>query len=264
MIRQPSQTLARYQFQSFRGAPISHGVFTRLGGSSRGPFASLNVGHTVGDDPAAVEANHQAIYRVLHVEAADVVSARQVHGNRVQYVARADGGRVVPDTDALISDTPGIVLLMRFADCVPVFFYAPQQRAVGLAHAGWQGTLLGVAASAAQAMMERFGCRPEDLRVGLGPAIGPCCFEVGDAVLNPLQGMFGAQTDLLIAKRYGDGKALVDLWRANALQLETLGITQIETAQLCTCCHRGEFFSHRGEQGRTGRFAAVIGIAREA
>ena len=238
---------------------IVHAVFTRRGGVSRGAFASLNVGHTVGDDPSDVEANHEAIYRALQTRAEDVVTAHQVHGDHVAVVSADDGGRVFPQTDALVSNVPGLFLMLRFADCMPILLCAQRQGAVGLAHAGWKGTFEGIAAKTAQAMASAYGCRTDEIYAGLGPAIGPCCFEVGPEVVSSARTLFAAPDDLL-SRQHPDGRAYLDLWLANALQLREIGVTHIETSGLCTCCHRDEFYSHRGEGGRTGRFAALIGL----
>ena len=146
-----------YAFETLTDERALHGVFTRSGGSSLGPFASLNVGHTVGDELLHVEANQRAIYRALGVPADAVATAHQVHGDRVAWVTERNGGRVEPETDALISNTPGLTLMLRFADCAPVLFYAPAQGAVGLAHAGWKGALQEIAAKTARAMMSAIG-----------------------------------------------------------------------------------------------------------
>lgn len=263
MIRVQSSGLTCYHFGALESGAIMQGVFTRLGGASQAPYASLNVGHTVGDVHERVEANLQAIYGSLGVSADRVVTARQVHGNRVAWVDATDGGRVCDATDALISATPGLLLLLRFADCVPVFFWDPVQQVVGLAHAGWQGTLKRVAAATAQALMATFGCRPADLHVGIGPSIGPCCFRVGPEVVAQVRQAFAA-ADSLLQHSEPDGAAHLDLWEANSRQLRDLGIERIEVAELCTCCRCDEFYSHRAEAGLTGRFAAVLGLAAEA
>lgn len=263
MIRVQEGELARYHFESFSGDGLIHGVFTRLGGFSLAPFEGLNLSHKLGDDPARVSANHQAIYRTLGIEAGDVVTARQVHGDRVAVVSAGDSGRIHDQTDALISNLPGLLLLMRFADCVPVLLYAPRQGAVGLAHAGWQGTAKGIVAKTARAMMRTYGCLAQDLLAGLGPGIGPCCFEVGADVVDAMRSAFGSSYGRI--SRLGPrGKIHIDLWRANALQLEEVGLARVEVAQICTCCRQDEFFSHRGENGRTGRFGAVIGLSAQA
>lgn len=250
--------LVWYTLASYAGLPVVHGAFTRLGGYSRSPFADLNVGSHVGDDPAAVAANHRAICAALGVDPSHVVSAQQVHGDRVARVGAADAGRTLEATDALISDTPGLLLLLRFADCVPVWLYDPRHHAVGLAHAGWQGTARCIAAKTACAMGEAFGSRPDDLLAGLGPAIGPCCYEVGNDVIEALR---VAVTDVeALLSDHSAGTAHLDLWEANAVQLRAVGVPHIETAGICTSCHVDAFYSHRREEGRTGRFAVVAGL----
>jgi polyphenol oxidase len=251
--------LAYYRFESFGVAQVSHGVFTRLGGVSAAPFASLNLGHTVGDDSACVEANHRAIYGALGISAEDVVTVHQVHSDRVVRVAPGDGGKCYPEADALISNVPSLYLLLRFADCVPILLYAPRQQAVGLAHAGWQGTLKGIAAKAARSMISAYGCAPGEIYAGIGPAIGPCCFEVGPEVVDLVHAT-QSHGDALLSRQQPDGKAHLDLWRANAAQLAEVGIEHIAMADLCTHCRCDEFYSHRGEHGHTGRFGVLIGL----
>jgi YfiH family protein len=259
MIRLQRDGVVYYRFETLAGACLVQGIFTRLGGVSQGPFASLNVGHTVGDDPAHVEANLELIYRALGVKAQKVTTARQVHGDRVEMVTTMDGGRTFPETDALITGVPGLVLLLRFADCVPVLFYAPRQRAVGLAHAGWQGTVKKIAQKTALEMMRAYGCAPNELLVGLGPAIGPCCFEAGPEVVEALRATHPRAEELL-SRVQPDGKAHVDLVQANVQQLAEVGVDRVELAEMCTSCLRHEFYSHRAEGGRTGRFAVAIGV----
>ncbi len=259
MIRRDSNGLAWYTFASLPEEDVLHGAFTRLGGASLPPFAALNVGGHVGDDPVAVAANHRALCGVLGCEQTSIVSARQVHGDRVAVVDERHRGQTLADTDALVTRSPDALLLLRFADCVPVFLYDPKQQAVALAHAGWKGTLLEIARKTVEAMVHAFGTTPAELITGLGPAIGPCCFEVGADVLNPLRQLYGARAEALIHHQ-PKGTDHIDLWLANRWQLEAAGVTQIEWGAPCTCCHRDEFYSHRGENGRTGRFAAVLGL----
>lgn len=250
--------LTWYTLASYADLPVVHGAFTRLGGVSLPPFASLNVGGHVGDDPAAVAANHAAIYAALGADPGRVVSARQVHGDRVALVGVSDGGCTLDATDALITDAPGVLLVLRFADCVPVWLYDPRHHAIGLTHAGWQGTVQGIVAKTVRAMGAAFGSQPEELLAGLGPAIGPCCFEVGLDVIEPLcAAMPGAEA--LLSDRRPDA-AHLNLWEANAVQLRGEGVTRIEVTDRCTSCRVDAFFSHRREGGRTGRFAVVAGL----
>ena len=252
-----------YAFESMQSPRVAQAVFTRLGGASRGAFASLNVGHTVGDDPTDVEANHETICRILGISADEIVTAHQVHGHRVARVSRDDGGTVVPETDALITNDPGVVLLLRFADCTPVLISAPSYGAVGIAHAGWRGTVQRIAALTVRAMCEAFGCRPSDCFVGIGPAIGACCYQVGPEVVADVHSRFSG-ADLLFSHRTPDGRAHLDMALANEMQLREIGVTHIEASGLCTRCHRDEFFSYRGDHGHTGRFAACIGLRSAA
>ena len=248
-----------YRFDALDGAPVVHAVSTRLGGASLPPTAGLNLGHTVGDDPQAVDSNHVMLFAALGIPAGQIVTAHQVHGNRIAVVGQADAGTVVSETDGLITSERGLYLMLRFADCVPVLLYDPVRQAVGLAHAGWQGTLAGVAARAAQAMVRQLGCRMVDLRAAVGPSIGPCCYEVGPKVVEATAAAF-PDAPWLLTRRQANGHAHLDLWAANATQLAQLGVGQIETARLCTACRADLFFSHRAERGRTGRFAAILGL----
>ena len=216
------------------------------------------MGHLVGDDHQSVEANHDLIYQALGISRRDVATARQVHGSRVALVGLDGRDRVIPATDALVTDTPGVALLLRFADCLPVLLYDPVRRAIGLAHAGWKGSIKGIAGKTVSAMMEAFGSRPADIIAGLGPCIGPCCYQVGTEVVELVKASFNHWQGLI--RSQGDGSFHFDLWETNRLQLVERGVEEIEVTQLCTACRTDEFFSHRAEKGRTGRFAVILGM----
>ena len=235
---------------------VEHAVMGRIGGVSEGAYRSLNVGGSVGDDPSAVAENLCRIYAALGWHREDVVSGHQVHGDRVHRVSATDAGRTIPATDALISDVPGILLLGRYADCVPVLLFDPVRGVVGLAHAGWRGTVQGIAAKTVAAMVSSYGCSVRDVRAVIGPSIGPCCFEVGQEVLAAFQRSFPDPEDAIVDM----GRQRVNLWRANTVQLERSGVGAIALAELCTACHVDRFYSHRREHGETGRFAVAIGL----
>ena len=182
MLRQEHNGLVTYSFENLTDKSLIHAVFTRLGGVSQGPFATLNVGNTVGDDRAAVAENHARIYTHLDLDKGRIVTPQQVHSNRVAIISESDAGQVIPSTDGLVTDTPGLGLLLRFADCQPILLYDPVRHALGLIHAGWRGAAQGIALRAVETMQEAFGTRPQDLIAGLGPAIGRCCYAVGDNV----------------------------------------------------------------------------------
>lgn len=256
MDRYEQDGVTFYRFAGLEGHPgVNHGVFTRLGGVSEPPFAELNLGHTVGDEPAAVEENHARTYRALDVTGSDVVTAWLVHGRTVRAVDRRQAGQVIAQTDGLITQEPGLVLFQRFADCLPLLFYDPVHAAVGIAHAGWRGTLAGIAPATVRAMETTFGSRPRDLWAGVGPGIGPCCYEVGDEVIRAVGAAFEAPEELLPRV---NGAMRFDLPGVNVRQLQSLGVEHIEAAPFCTACRVDEFFSHRAEGGKTGRFGVAI------
>ena len=259
MLRHEINGVVYYRFANLASDDeVFHGAFTRLGGVSSSPYDSLNMGHLVGDDDEAVEANHDLICQALGISRRDIATAHQVHGSRVALVGPDDRGRVIPATDALITDTPAVALMLRFADCLPVLLYDPVRRAIGFAHAGWKGTIKGIAGKTVSAMMEAFGSRPADIVASLGPCIGPCCYQVGTEVVELVKASFNHWQGLLCPQ--GDGSFHFDLWEANRRQLAGLGVEGIEVMQLCTACRTDEFFSHRAEGGRTGRFAVILGM----
>lgn len=235
---------------------LIHTVLTRIGGVSRGPYATLNLGHTVGDDLEAVEENHRRALTPWGLDPAQVVSPWQVHGAKVAIVGREDLGDVCPETDALVTDTPGVPLLMRFGDCAPVLLCDPTRRVAAIAHAGWRGVVAGVVASTVRTMVEQFGCRTEDLWAGVGPTIGPCCYEVGPDVAAEIDGACPSSAQVI---HRVNGRPHAHLPAAVEAQLRAERVEQIEQADLCTSCRVDEFFSHRAEGGRTGRFGIVIG-----
>jgi YfiH family protein len=165
-----------------------------------------------------------------------------------------DLGKALRGTDGLVTDAPGVALLLRFADCQPILLYDPENHALGLIHAGWRGVAQAIARRAVEAMQAAFGSRPEALVAGLGPAIGPCCYTVGH---NVASAMGYALPDWHQAMSQQEDSWHLDLSVANAQQLEAAGVQHVELAQLCTACHSDLFFSHRAGNGRTGRFAVV-------
>jgi hypothetical protein len=264
LLRQDTNGLVTYHFESLAVEGVVHAVFTRLGGVSQGPFASLNVGHTVGDDEAAVAENHRRIYAFLQVGPDQVATAHQVHGNHVAVITSEHAGMVIPNTDGLVTGSPRVVLLLRFADCQPIVLYDPVHHAVGLIHAGWRGVAQGIARRAVEVMREAFATRSEDLIAGLGPAIEPCCYTVGDDVAAAMGYALRDWSRVLTLQ--GENEWRFDLPAANAQQLHAEGVRHIEQAHLCTACYQDEFYSHRGDNGQTGRFAVVAflePVARE-
>jgi hypothetical protein len=160
----------------------------------------------------------------------------------------------VANTDGLITDALATGLMLRFADCQPILLYDPEHHALGLAHAGWRGIAQGIALRAVDKMEAAFGTQPETLIAGLGPAIGPCCYTVNHDVASAMG--YALPDWRQVLQPHGE-QWRFDLPAANAQQLAAIGVRTVEQAHLCTACHKDLFFSHRGEDGRTGRFAVI-------
>lgn len=256
------------QFNSFtRGDLITHGFTCRTGGMSSPPFDGLNMALHVGDDPQHVRANRALACRSLEIEPAELVAGVQVHGSRVQMVTREHRGRgaldyatALPDTDALVTNVPEVPLSSYYADCVPVLLFDPVKVVVGLAHAGWRGTVQRIAAATLEKMCGEFGCDPQHVLAGIGPSIGPCCYRVDAPVQQALAGGFPYWRELL--KPAGPENWLLDLWETNRRTLMDAGVlpVNITLANMCTACRPDLFFSYRTSGGNTGRMASLIMI----
>jgi polyphenol oxidase len=183
MYRKAYGALAAYEFESLRPQRgLAHGIFTRHGGVSPSPWHSLNLSTATGDCREHIDENYRRVYGALGHSPATAVISQQVHGTNVAVVTGAQAGRRLDSCDGLVTDVPGIVLLQRHADCVPILLYDPTRPAIGVAHAGWRGTLAGMAGEMVRVMCEAFGSRPGDLIAAIGPSIGPCCYDVGAEV----------------------------------------------------------------------------------
>lgn len=262
MKRHQAGDLAYYTFDSLAVFDeLIHGVTTRHGGVSKGPWGTLNLTKGTGDDPAAVEENLRRTASAFGFDRTDLVSPNQKHTTTTQRVSACDRGRIFADTDALLTGDASVPLLLRYADCTPILLYDPTHRGLAVIHSGWRGTIQAVAAVAVRAMADAFDSRPEDIVAGIGPSIGPCCYEVGDEVVAAVQGALPKPEPLLPPGK--NGRRHFDLWGANEQWLAAAGVRQIETAGLCTACHHDEFFSYRARRGRTGHFGALMAL-REA
>ena len=250
--------LTYYQFDHLAARDdIVHGVFTRKGGVSTLPWASLNLSRSTGDSLEAVTENNRRLLSVLGLAPGQTVSAWLNHGSRVALVGPQHWGTALKDTDALISNTPGLALSMRFADCVPVLFHAAARGAVGIAHAGWPGVVANILPATVRAMRESFGCHPGDLWAGIGPAIRVECYQFGIDLAQRVAAACPPGAPILHPQ--SKDVLYLDLIAAVKSQLQAEGVTDIEDSGICTACHTDEWFSHRVEK-KTGRFGVVIGL----
>lgn len=254
------QGIPYYEFVGLNGnGRIQHAIFTRQGGVSPAPFASLNLSISVPDEKERVYANRRRAYGLYGRDSDSVVHAHLVHGRAVARVTQANNGTWIPHVDGIITNEPGCALTMNFADCAPIFLYDPVQQAIGLGHAGWQGAVKDLPGAMVHAMQHHFGSRPADLLAGIGPCIGPCCYEVGETVINAVHSAFADPDTLLQSSIVNRQPSTVfDLPEANRHRLAHAGVEQIEMSGLCTACRTDLFYSHRAEKGKTGRFGAIF------
>ena len=251
--------LLHFPTLSAHDAALLHAVTTRHGGVSSGPYASLNLSTSTGDSAANVEANYARLADALHLPRGGFATTWQVHGTRVVRATHEHVGRIDDQADGLVTDVPGLPLTQRFADCTPLLVYDPRRHVIGMGHAGWRGTVDGMAAALVQALSAEFGSHPADLVALVGPSIGPCCYEVGDEVAAAVRAALPDAATLLIHPAdQPAARPHLDLWAANAAQLHRAGVAQVEVAGLCPRCQRDTFFSHRGDGPVTGRFGAVM------
>jgi polyphenol oxidase len=252
-----SEAIRYFTFDSFNEAGITHAVFTRQGGISPQPWASLNLGGTVGDDPIRVAKNRELIFHAIGRLPETMYDVWQVHSTEVT-IAKAPRRPDEPHqrSDVILTQNPDVTLLMRFADCVPILLYDPGHQAVGIVHSGWPGTVRRVVQAAIKGMCLTFGTHPEDILAAIGPSIGAHHYEIGPDVENQVRESFGRDAPAFLLPF--NGRLHFDLWAANQFLLENCGVRKIETADLCTACHLEDWYSHRGEHGQTGRFGVLI------
>lgn len=273
MLSDTRGDLTVLRFESLPASRVDALVSTRAGGVSTGPYASLNVGLRVDDEQDLVVENRRRLFDAYDLPLDHSVWCKQIHLDDVTVIdndavsPRVDGGRdrgaydentIITDTDALITDLVGVPLCVTLADCVPVVVYDPEHHAVGLAHAGWGGTVARIASRTVSTMSERYGTNPAAVLAAIGPSISPDRYEVGPDVIEAARNGYGDDAVQILQTLPG-GKALFDLWEANALDLRSAGVPakQIEISAISTIDDLARFYSHRAEHV-TGRLAGVV------
>jgi polyphenol oxidase len=254
-------------YQLFATHPnVGNVVSTRLGGVSTPPYHELNLSLSAQDDRDAVLENRRRLCTAVDVALESLTIGQLVQGTHIEVVSEdmrghgsLDRATALPGTDGLITNRPNVPLAALVADCTVVSYFDPMRQVIALAHAGWRGTAGGIVPKMVHVMQEQFGCRPEDILVGMSPNIAKDHFQVRDDVLKAFRTFFGNQTERFFTLQE-DGSYLLDLNAALVQQLKDSGIQEehVEVAGICTYERTDLFYSHRKENGRTGRFAGLI------
>ena len=256
MIRTTQNGVSYYQFKNLAACSgIEHRIFTRNGGHSQPPFASLNVCYGIGDTQKNVSANRSVISHTMAT--GRLVFVRQVHGCEIAVLGRnrkkrdnTSAGQAVI-ADALVTDLDGKNLVIQVADCQAVLLYEHARRVIANVHCGWRGSVQNIIGQTIEVMKQHFGCRASRIKAGIGPSLGPCCAEFINYRKEIPREFW----------RYMGLNAHFDFWSLSKDQMIQAGMAEIniEPSAICTRCHTDDFFSYRAAR-TTGRFAAVIGL----
>lgn len=269
LLIQEKNHVTYLQFPHIEGTGlVHHGFSTKHGGVSKDQYASMNLSFFKGDNPLCVKENFLRFSEAIGVEGDSLVMSDQIHETEIRLVGIEDRGKGfnrssdILGVDGLMTQTPGVTLTTFYADCVPLFFLDPVHKAIGLCHGGWRGTVKGIGPKMVREMGLAFASKAEDLLVGIGPSIGPCCYEVtGDVIME-----FEKRTNHVIidkiVQRVDETHAMLDLWLANKLLLLEVGIKEehLMVTDLCTKCHQDDFYSHRVMGVNRGSLAAMMAI----
>ena len=247
---------------------IVNGFSTRLGGVSEGIYESMNLSFTVGDEAKNVRRNFELIGDAMGISVTDMVYSKQTHTTNVMRVSghhKAMGiykERDFDDIDGLITNEPGVCLVTSYADCVPLFIVDNENKAIGLSHSGWRGTVGDIASVTVKKMQEEFGSAPDKLNVFIGPSICHNCYEVGDDVAGEFISKYGMSAFDSIVYPKDNGKYKLNLHNANLQNFINAGVLSenIAVTDVCTCCNSKLLFSHRASKGRRGGLCGFLMI----
>ena len=237
---------------------------TRQGGVSVGCLESMNLGFNRGDLDENVLKNHKIFAKAVGFPYENIVTTNQTHTTNVRVVTKEDCGKGITkdrdysDVDGLITNIPGIVLATYYADCVPLYILDPINKAIGLSHSGWKGTVKRIGDNTLKLMNENYGTNPKDVICCIGPSICQDCYEISEDVANEFINEFGKNNKILYNK--GNGKYQLNLWESVKQVFLDAGVEydNIYTTDICTCCNKDELFSHRGHHGKRGNLAAFL------
>lgn len=246
---------------------ICHGFSTRLGGVSKEHLSGMNLGLERDDQKENVIKNHEIIAETIGFESKNIVASKQTHTTNIKVVSREDIGKGIyrdrdyDDIDGLITNEKEIVLTTYFADCVPLYIVDTKNKAIGLSHSGWRGTVGRMGQITIEQMRKEYGTNPADVVACIGPSICKNCYEISEDVAEEFMKEFPNHIrDIL--ENQGNGKYLLDLWKCNYLIFKECGVKEenIYLPDICTCCNPDVMFSHRATNGKRGNLAAFLEI----
>lgn len=245
---------------------VKHAFSTRLGGVSRGQFATMNFSFTRGDDPECVRENYRIMADVLGVSAERMVLSHQTHTTNVRVVREGDMGKGITrerdyrDVDGLVTNLTDVTLVTFFADCVPLYLIDPVHRAIGLSHSGWRGTVCRMGKATLEVMRQEYGTCAEDVIAAIGPSICQDCYEVGEEVVREFSETFAPDDQKRIFYQKKNGKYQLNLWEANRVVFQEAGVLpqNIHVTDICTRCNPQRLFSHRAQGEKRGNLAAFL------
>ena len=255
-------------FDSFEW--VRQAFSTRKGGVSQGEFSTMNLSFGRGDSDETVRENYRRLCAAVGFEPESLTASAQDHHTVVRRVGKEERGVGIwrpkdqMSVDGLCTNEPGVTLVTYYADCVPLYFIDPEHHAIGLAHAGWRGTVAQMGKVMVERMGEEFGTRPEALYTAIGPSIGVCCYEVDEPVAKEFLALTHLQPEKFVFAKEG-GKYQLDLWECNRQVMAAAGVPEshISVGGVCTQCHSDLLFSHRATAGKRGGLAAFLEIKEE-
>jgi len=254
------QSVIKYHKSSIlEDESLVHAFTTRIGGTTPPPLNTFSLGTAgMNEYKPYVEANRESICKILGLDKSLIINPSQEHTDNIKVVR--DLNQDLSSTDGVITDVKGLVLLLLFADCVPIIIYSKKKEIVGVIHAGWRGTAKKIAAKAVKIFINEFNADPEELTAAIGPSIGQCCYPVGNEAAEELAQTITNNHDKIFKKEPEADKIKVDLKEINSEQLKESGVLNIDISPHCTCCLNTLFYSYRADKGITGRQGAIAAL----
>lgn len=245
---------------------VHHCFSTKLGGVSEGIYESMNVSFGRGDSDENVKKNLEILCGAVGIDAKDLVFSDQIHEDVIMTVDEDDRGKGIVQendrvgVDGLMTNRVKVPLHTTYADCVPLYFLDTVKKIIAISHAGWRGTVKAIGAKTVNKMVEVYDSQPKDILACIAPSIGPCCFEVGEEVVQEFRQTFSEDDQKKVIRKMPESKYKIDLWTANKLVLLSAGILpeHITVTDICTKCNHDVMFSHRATKGKRGSLAAIM------